>query len=50
MGVETVWIIDPRARTGRMCTGSRWLEAKRLEVDGTPLYVVLDDIFGLIDS
>jgi Uma2 family endonuclease len=49
MGVETVWIIDPQTRTGRMCTDSKWIEEKRLEVAGTPLYVVLDDIFALID-
>ena len=49
MGVETVWIIDPKTRTGRMCTDSKWIEARRLEVESTPLYVVLDDIFELID-
>ena len=27
MGVETVWIIDPKTRTGRMCSGTEWVEA-----------------------
>ena len=50
MGVETVWIIDPKTRTGRMCSGAEWVESARLEVKGTPLYVVLADIFSQIAS
>ena len=50
MGVETVWIIDPRTRTGRMCTGAQWIEAKRLTVAGTPLYIDLDAIFSQIQA
>ena len=48
MGVETVWIIDPKTRTGRMCTGASWIEAKRLTVPGTSLFVELDEIFSQI--
>jgi Uma2 family endonuclease len=50
MGVQTVWIIDPKTRTGRMCSGAEWTEAKRLVVAGTPLYVDLDEIFRQINS
>ena len=50
MGVETVWIMDPKTRTGRMCIGAQWIEAKRLTVAGTPLYVELDEIFSQIHS
>ena len=50
MGVETVWIIDPKTRTGRMCSGSKWTEARQLVVSGTPLYVDLDSIFSQINS
>jgi Uma2 family endonuclease len=45
MGVETVWIVDPKTRTGRMCRGAEWIEASRLEVKGTPLFVDLPEIF-----
>jgi len=48
MGVQTVWIIDPKTRSGRVCIGERWVEAKRLEVAGTPIYVELDEIFSQI--
>jgi Uma2 family endonuclease len=50
MGVETVWIIDPKTRTGRMCLGAEWVESSRLEVRGTPLFVSLDDIFSQLTS
>jgi Uma2 family endonuclease len=50
MGVETVWIIDPKTRSGRMCSGSDWVESTRLEVKRTPLYVNLPDIFSQLTS
>ena len=50
MGVETVWIIDPKTRSGRMCSGVEWVEASRLEVKQTPLYVSLTDIFSQLTS
>jgi Uma2 family endonuclease len=50
MGVETVWIIDPKTRSGRMCSGTEWVEASRLEVKGTPLYVNLPEIFSQMIS
>jgi Uma2 family endonuclease len=50
IGVETVWIIDPKTRSGRMCSGSEWTEARRLVVAETPLYVDLDNIFSQINS
>jgi len=50
MGVGTVWIIDPKTRTGRMCSGAEWVEAARLEVKGTPLFVELAEIFSQLAS
>ena len=50
MGVETVWIIDPKTRTGRVCSGAEWVESSRLEVKGTPLFVNLRDIFSQLTS
>jgi len=46
MGVETVWIIDPKTRTGRMCSGAVWVEAARLEVKETGIFVELPEMFG----
>ena len=50
MGVGTVWIIDPKTRSGRMCSGAEWVEAARLEVKGTPLFVELAEIFSQLTS
>lgn len=50
MGVETVWIIDPKTRSGRMCSGAEWVESSRLEVKGTPLYLDLPDLFSQLIS
>jgi Uma2 family endonuclease len=50
MGVETVWIIDPKTRSGRMCSGAEWVESSRLEVRGTPLFVDLPGIFSQLTS
>jgi len=48
MGVATVWIIDPKTRTGRMCSGAEWVESSRLAVKGTPMFVDLLEIFSQI--
>jgi len=50
MGVETVWIIDPKTRSGRTCSGADWVESPRLAVKGTALYVNLPDIFSQLTS
>ncbi len=50
MGVETVWLIDPKTRTGRMCVSNVWTSASRLEVPGTPIYVELADLFSFLDK
>lgn len=50
MGVETVWIVDPKTRSGRMCIGADWVEGSKLEVRGTPLYVDLPEIFSQVVS
>jgi len=50
MGVETVWLIDPKTRTGRMCVSNVWTSAPRLEVPGTAIYVDLADLFSFLDK
>ncbi|ADW69814.1 Uma2 family endonuclease [Granulicella tundricola] len=50
MGVETVWIVDPKTRSGRVCRGEEWIGAERLEVAGTPIYVELKELFARLDQ
>jgi Uma2 family endonuclease len=45
MGVEAVWIIDPKTRTGRVCNANGWIESPRLQVKDTPIFVELKDLF-----
>jgi Uma2 family endonuclease len=49
MGVGTVWIIDPKTRTGRSCIDDVWTAARRLTVPGTPVFVDLDWLFARLD-
>jgi Uma2 family endonuclease len=49
MGVSTVWIIDPKTRTGRMCNRQAWIASPRLEVSDSPIYVDLSEIFANLD-
>ncbi len=50
MGVETIWIIDPATRTARVCSGPSWIEATRLEVADSPIYVELEALFASLDA
>jgi Uma2 family endonuclease len=49
MGVATVWIIDPKTRSGRMCSGAEWVAADHLKVADSPIYVDLGQLFSQID-
>jgi Uma2 family endonuclease len=46
MGVEIIWIIDPKTRSGRMCLGDDWIAAPALEVPGMPISLDLVDLFS----
>lgn len=46
MGAQTLWIIDPETRTGRVCSQNLWEERRRLEVPGTDIYADLDELFS----
>jgi Uma2 family endonuclease len=50
MGVQTMWIVDPKSRTGRSCVGNAWTSSDRLEVPGTPIFVDLPTLFSQIDT
>lgn len=45
MGIETVWLVDPGTRSGRVCRQNNWEASTRLTVPGSPIYVDLDTIF-----
>jgi Uma2 family endonuclease len=49
MGVQTVWIIDPKTRTGRFCVDDVWTEAQRLIVPGTSIFAELNALFARLN-
>ncbi len=50
MGIETIWIIDPATRTGKVYASGSWTETKRLTVAGTSIYVELDELFSSLQT
>lgn len=49
-GVQNIWIIDPKKRIGWNCSDGNWSRQERFEVDGSPIYLALDDLFRTIDE
>jgi Uma2 family endonuclease len=49
-GVQNIWIIDPKKRIGWDCSDGNWSRKERFEVDGSPIYLALDDLFRTIDE
>lgn len=49
MGVENIWLIEPETRTGRICKESVWIETMRFQVENSPIYLDLSDIFARLD-
>ena len=45
MGHNAVWLINLWTCTGRVCDALSWRKFSCLEVDGTRIYVDLDEIF-----
>ncbi len=50
MGVEAIWMIDPKTRIARVCSGRTWTLPTRLEVAGTPIYVEVETLFASLDT
>jgi Uma2 family endonuclease len=46
MVLKTVWIVDPKTRTGRICSGTEWVESHVRKTRGTPFFVNLPEVFG----
>jgi Uma2 family endonuclease len=50
MGAQAAWIINPMNRTARQWNGTVWVEAARLEVAGTQIYVELSYMWDKLDQ
>jgi Uma2 family endonuclease len=49
MGAKATWIINPMNRTARSWNGTNWVEATRLEVPNTPIYVELQYLWNRLN-
>ena len=49
-GVPNVWVVDPRKREGWNCGDGNWIRAERFEVQDSPIYLSLNELFRKIDE
>ncbi len=47
-GVGHIWVLDPTTHRGYDCTSSGFLEATEFEISGTPIRLVLSELFARI--
>jgi Uma2 family endonuclease len=47
-GVPNIWVLDPASQKGYDCTSSGFLEATEFAVTGTPIRLVLSELFARI--
>lgn len=50
MGIANVWVINPEKRSGRTCRQGNWTETRRFTVEGTEIYLDLEQLFAEMDS
>ena len=50
MGIENIWLIDPKTRSGQRATAQGWLDTTQFEIPGTPVRLSLEDIFNRLDQ
>jgi Uma2 family endonuclease len=49
-GVAHIWIIDPKGRIGWDCSTGNWIRKDRFEVEASPIYLALDELFHQVDE
>jgi len=47
-GVTNIWVLDPATQKGYDCTSSGFLDATEFAISGTPIRLVLSDLFAKI--
>jgi len=48
-GVSNIWVIDSKTRAGWNVSNGEWIPADRLAVEGTPVYLALDELFATME-
>jgi Uma2 family endonuclease len=47
-GIGNIWVLDPATQKGYDCTSSGFLEATEFSISGTPIRLVLSELFARI--
>jgi Uma2 family endonuclease len=47
--VRHVWVIDPVKRQGWDCSSGNWIQQKRFELAGSPIFLDLEELFLSLD-
>jgi Uma2 family endonuclease len=50
MGIENIWLIDPRTRSGQAWTREGWKDTLEFDVPETPIRLNLVNLFGRLDE
>ena len=50
MGVPNIWLVDPERRACEMYVNGAWVEAQRLELRESPIYVDMAEMFAILDA
>jgi Uma2 family endonuclease len=48
-GVQNIWVIDPREKSGWDVSSGQWIAADRFAVSGTPVYLDLAELFTSLE-
>jgi Uma2 family endonuclease len=48
--VANIWVIDPKKRIGWDCTSGDWIRKNRFEIEASPIYLSLDELFRQVDA
>lgn len=47
-GVPNIWILDPGTQKAYDCSSAGWLETTEFQITGTPIRLILSDLFARI--
>lgn len=49
-GVPNLWVVDPETRSGWDLSDGNWVRKQRIEVENSPIYLSLPELFAKIDE
>ena len=49
-GVRHIWVVDPVKRLGWDCSDGNWTQRMRFAVEGSPIYLDLEELFRELDE